>query len=344
MEYTPELDTGAASVERAGEAATGPRGARRPAFAATLHARAQDSEAATLRARAEGDDAATLHAQAQGDDASARRETETIGRFAVLRRLGEGGMGTVFSAFDEELERRVAIKVLKTGELLSEDAKQRMLREARALARISHPNVVPVYEVGEHDGGIYIAMEYIKGKTLGDWINPARNTERPGVPRPWEQVVKMFIETGKGLAAAHAAGLVHRDFKPDNVLVGDDGRPRVLDFGLVRAHGKEKVVTRSLPSLAESLKGLSVTMSGSLLGTPAYMSPEQHNAEEVEAASDQFSFCVALYEGIYGERPFRASTLLDLCEKVNAGEIDPPERSITAPLKLRQAIRRGLST
>ncbi|MBL9103683.1 MAG: protein kinase [Myxococcales bacterium] len=157
-------------------------------------------------------------------------ESARIGRFAVLRRIGAGGMGVVYAAYDEELDRKVAIKLVRPGRG-DPDTRARSRREAQALARLSHPNVVQVYEVGEYEGQVYLAMEHVQGQTLRAW--------QASAPRGWRELVAMYLQVGRGLAAAHARGLVHRDFKPDNVLVGDDDqRPRVLDFGLVRVRAR----------------------------------------------------------------------------------------------------------
>ena len=196
---------------------------------------------------------------------------DAVGRFIVRDELGSGGMGVVVSALDPALDRVVAIKVLRP-ESLDADARARLAREARAMAKIRHPNVITVYEADTVDDRMYIAMEYIEGGTLRDW-QQAR-------PRPWRAVVDHYILAARGLEAAHTAGLVHRDFKPENVLVGRDGRLCVTDFGLVGEHGER----------------------ASAIGTPLYMAPEQHGGEAIDARADQFSLCVALYEAMYGPR------------------------------------------
>ncbi len=217
-----------------------------------------------------------------------------IGRFLVGGVLGQGGMGVVMRARDPELGRDVAIKLLQPGQRGL--AGLRLGREAQAMAKLSHPNVVNVYDVGEHDGAMYIAMELVEGSTLRAW--------RQAATRTWREVLAMYVAAGRGLAAAHAAGLVHRDFKPDNVLVGADGRPRVTDFGLVAADGRavESGDTRGAALDAN------LTVQGSVLGTPAYMAPEQWRGETVDPRTDQFAFCVALWEALHGERPFEGET------------------------------------
>ena len=298
-----------------------------------------------------------------------------LGRYSLLRKLGEGGMGVVYSAYDEELDRRVAIKLLRVRAGASSRAASRMLREAQAMAKLSHPNVVQVYDTGELSGQVFLAMEFVQGQTLREWIQGPLEAPR-ATPRPWREVLAMFVQAGQGLAAAHAAGLVHRDFKPDNVLVGSDGRARVLDFGLARSdatprHADAEVTERSaredvessrraredvessrraredlessrraredLESGRRSRRSLDhpLTAAGTVLGTPAYMSPEQHMRVAADARSDQFSFCVALYEGIHGERPFAGTTGVDLRGAALLGRVrdPPPGRKVPAWLR-----------
>src|SRR5690606_14002911 len=215
--------------------------------------------------------------------------------------LGEGGMGVVYAAYDEDLDRRIAIKVLRDS-YGDAAARERMVREAQAMARLSHPNVVQVHDVGDQGGQLYVAMEFVKGMTLRTWLSEQ--------DRPWREIRAMFVQAGRGLAAAHAEGLVHRDFKPDNVLIGGDGRARVADFGLAGAAGVPDSDSESLPDSVvirvgrQSAFNTALTLAGTIMGTPAYMSPEQHRGVATDARSDQFSFCVALWGAIYGEPPF----------------------------------------
>ena len=227
-----------------------------------------------------------------------------VGRYVVLDVLGEGGMGVVYSAFDPELDRKVAIKLLQTrdgGSTSGGDHKAWLVREAQALAKLSHPNVVAVYDVGELDSGqVFVAMELVEGVTLREWLKaPAR---------PWREVLPVLAAAGEGLAAAHAAGLVHRDFKPDNVVVARDGRARVMDFGLARMHrGEPHVDDESVEArspLAEHL-----TEVGAMLGTPAYMAPELYRGGEADARSDQFAFGVTLFEALFRARPYKRAEL-----------------------------------
>ena len=220
-----------------------------------------------------------------------------IAQFVLLERIGTGGMGEVFAAFDDKLERRVAIKLVATRG--SDDrARQRLSREAQALARLSHPNVVTIYEVGTlPDDGLFIAMELVKGPTLREWQRSAQRT--------WREIVATYAEAGRGLAAAHQSGIVHRDFKPDNVLVGDDGRVRVADFGIAAA----PVAAEPAPVAPAVVTGVTrvgdtrLTAEGRCSGTPGYMAPEQLAGTAVDARADQFSFCTALYEALHGALP-----------------------------------------
>ncbi|MGB1700967.1 MAG: serine/threonine-protein kinase, partial [Nannocystaceae bacterium] len=239
---------------------------------------------------------------------------DKVGRFTVLDQLGKGGMGVVYTAFDEELGRKVAVKLLHDrGALGNTRRNRRFLREAQAMAKLSHPNVVTIYEVGLHEGKVYLAMEYVRGVTLKHWMRSKL--------RPWEEVLNVCCAAGEGLSAAHESGLVHRDFKPENVLLGRDGRVRVLDFGLARqvdtsaALAREEVEVSIAPDLPQDFLADEITVPGSIVGTPAYMAPEQHLGDEADARSDQFSFCVAMWEALYGQRPFRGKTLADIGEE-----------------------------
>ncbi|MCA9718542.1 MAG: serine/threonine protein kinase, partial [Myxococcales bacterium] len=190
------------------------------------------------------------------------KQRRCIGRYELLRPLGSGGMGMVLAARDPELERDVAVKVLHRAHAEDETRASRLLREARAIARVAHPNVVAVHDAGVHDGQVFLVMELVEGATLRGWL------ERP---RSWLEIVDKLLAAGRGLAAAHAAGVVHRDFKPANVLVGRNGRPRVVDFGLARPTSDEP--RRDAPAgegaASEALVG-SLTVTGAVMGTPAY--------------------------------------------------------------------------
>lgn len=265
-----------------------------------------------------------------------------LGRYIVVDKLGGGGMGIVYTAYDPELDRKVALKVMKPSSRSGseEDARARLLREAQAMARLAHPNVVPIYDVGTVDSDVFVAMELVAGMTLGQWLEKE--------PRDWRTIVGAFTDAARGLVAAHAAGLVHRDFKPDNVIVGADGRIRVLDFGLARADGVAELPAdkTSGSDLRESQrKPLSsqLTRTGALLGTPLYMSPEQWNNTPADARSDQFSFCVSLFEALWGKPPFAGKTIDGLSRAVLENRLEPIPSSSEVPARIRDAVLRGLS-
>ncbi len=270
-----------------------------------------------------------------------------LGRYHVLQRIGAGGMGVVYAAFDPDLDRKVALKVLHPERLdgaAGSRGHARLIREAKAMAKLAHPNVVTVHDVGVFDERVFVAMEFIEGETLTAWLET-----RP----PWEEVVTCMVAAGRGLVAAHAEGLVHRDFKPDNVLLGRDGRPRVLDFGLARSSAGVSTEPLERPELEEvSLAarmrshddfGGRITRTGGLTGTPAYMAPEQYLSEQLDARTDQFAFCVVLWEGLYGERPFVGDTTAALGLAVCSGQKSSPPSNNNIPARLQRAIDKGLS-
>ncbi len=256
-----------------------------------------------------------------------------IGRYRIERKIGRGGMGIVFEALDEELDRHVAIKLLNPE--LDERHAIRMRREAQALARLSHANVVHVYEVGTHEGGLFLAMEFVDGQPLSKWQQAHR--------REWRAVLDKYIQAGRGLEAAHAAGIVHRDFKPSNVVVSKDGSVRVLDFGLARSVGAmTESESRGMPLDELSALDLRVTVTGTTMGTPRYMSPEQMVGGPITTASDQFSFCVALYEGLYGELPFPGEGVTEIHESLLFERIRPAPPRTQVPARVRAVLLRGL--
>ncbi len=268
----------------------------------------------------------------------AAEDPRQIGRFVVQGRLGAGAMGVVYAAYDPQLGRRVAVKLLASGSGGPDEAWQgRLLREAQALAKLSHPNVVQIHEVGAHAGGVFLAMEFVLGVSLQTWLTRQQ--------RSWREILAVFVEAGRGLAAAHTAGLVHRDVKPENILVGDDGRVRVVDFGLARLAGdpeEETGATASLPGAA--LASPTRTAPGALVGTPAYMSPEQFRGQPADALSDQFSLCVALYEALLGERPFVGATAREVSRSVLSGQIAARRGAPRLPGWLLRVVLRGLSS
>jgi tRNA A-37 threonylcarbamoyl transferase component Bud32 len=270
-------------------------------------------------------------------DAALFAPSKELDRFVLLEAIGRGAMGTVYAAYDRQLDRKVAIKLLHAHALVDPDARAQLLREARALGKISHPHVVPVHEVGEVGERLYVVMEHVQGRTLRAWMR-----ERT---RPWREVVEVFVQAGMGLSAAHAAGVVHRDFKPENVLIGDDARVRVVDFGLARAASRAQPQTAPMPGNARSTATCheQSTGTGTVAGTPAYMAPEQWRGAALDGRTDQYGFCVALYEALHGERPFVAATTEALRELVLAGRMQPPPKRARVPARLRRVLLRGLS-
>jgi serine/threonine protein kinase/tetratricopeptide (TPR) repeat protein len=364
-----------------------------------------------------------------------------IGRFTLLEAIGAGAMGEIYAAYDDQLDRKVALKLVRGGSGLTAKADERLLREAQTLAQVSHPNVVQIYEAGTYNGRLFIAMELIRGKTLTSWLKDAAQVPRPVRQR---EILRQFIAAGRGLEAAHAAGLAHRDFKPDNVLVGDDGRVRVVDFGLARALGDEPDPNESawsgheshddqddsadraeeedislletaagddrasgevapLASTIESAdtdsaagsmplavgaptidhkpghkaglargsvprsaagdplaapvrhRGINpassmpklkaavrLTETGTVMGTPSFMAPEQMRGVIADRRSDQFSFCVALYHALYETFPFSGRSLQELRASMESGKIELVA-GVPVPAFVRKALYRGLS-
>jgi serine/threonine protein kinase/tetratricopeptide (TPR) repeat protein len=305
----------------------------------------------------------------------------TIGRYVVLGLVGRGGMGEVYAAYDHELDRKVAVKLLRVkpgnGVSLAE-GRQRTLREAQAIARLSHPNVVVVYDVGTFEDQVFIAMEFVDGNTVTYWLQSQT--------RSWQEILRVFTAAGRGLQAAHDKELVHRDFKPDNVMVGRDGAVRVMDFGLARqvgerseraaggrtaleaanalggrAQGDDEILStlvinhdeQDAPDAAQSsdtqeilsqsgLFDTQLTRTGAMMGTPAYMSPEQFLGAATDARTDQFSFCIALYEALYGERPFGGNSMFALTANVVQGNLKEAPESTRVPPWVRRILLRGL--
>jgi serine/threonine protein kinase/tetratricopeptide (TPR) repeat protein len=301
----------------------------------------------------------------------------SIGRYLLLDPLGQGGMGVVYKAYDPELDRSIALKLLHA----SVDSPERLLREAQALARLQHQNVITVYDVGIFGANVFIAMEFVDGQTLRQWLKKEK--------RAPDEILSVFLAAGEGLAAAHKAGLVHRDFKPDNVMVGTDGRVRVLDFGLARTAGPTQDVplapgdtiaaealeaepqdptvgvrrtTKSpqrtpprpapeplpLPSdsgrISSSLLNSPLTHVGAIVGTPRFMAPEQQLNETIDERADQFSFCVSLYWALYGGFPFLGESQQDVLDAILTHQIAPTPAGSTVPRRLRQVLVRGLAS
>ena len=261
-----------------------------------------------------------------------------VGRYQILNPIGRGGMGEVYAAYHPDLDRRIALKVVHGLDGSSGERRKRLLREARAIARLSHPNVITVHDAGALGERVFIAMELIDGQTIDQWLRAEART--------WQEVLDVFMAAGRGLAAAHAAGVVHRDFKPDNVMIARNGAVRVMDFGLARVEEEDSGGgggdRRASPAEDDPTRPLTfVTKTGAIVGTPAYMSPEQFRHERADERSDQFSFCVALHEALFGVRPPAATPAL-------AGELTGDERAPPAPRPgvpawLRAVVLRGAS-
>jgi eukaryotic-like serine/threonine-protein kinase len=280
-----------------------------------------------------------------GPSSPAMRVGTQLGRYLLEEELGRGGMGVVYAALDPELDRKVAIKLLRTANAEGTEGRSRLQREAQALAKLAHPNVIGVFDVGTSGDDVFIAMELVRGGTLRKYQKD----------RPWRDIVLAYVQAGRGLAAAHAAGLVHRDFKPDNVLVGTDGRMRVTDFGLVRATAgvmpasraairvpDENELTASGSRRAASALASDLTEVGSVMGTPMYMAPEQMTGGEVGAAADQFALAVSLWQALHGEPPFLS---IDLDQRVNeiAGGVRREPQNRKVPARVNKALVRALS-
>ena len=292
-----------------------------------------------------------------GDPGELTAGTMVGAAYRIVRRIGAGGMGIVYLARDVALDRDVAVKVHRGW-----DGLERLQREARAMAQLAHPNVVAIHGVGRVDLHLYIAMEYVPGWTLSEWLEAA--------PRSWREVLEVMRGVGEGLAAAHDAGFVHRDLKPSNILIGKDGRARVTDFGLVRLPGDGPPSSPALPVVAAapmaavtapggavtfdsnaSVVGTAVTLDargdgltapGATPGTPEYMAPEQHGGGAVDARADQFAYCLVLYEALYGRRPWRGRNVGDLRLQMVHRPASPPPRRV-APSWLWPVLRRGLA-
>jgi len=265
----------------------------------------------------------------------------TIGRYMVLSCLGSGGMGVVYAAYDPELDRKVAIKLLRS-ESAAGSSRVRFLREAQAMARLSHPNVINVFDVGTIGERVFIAMEFVDGGTLTSWLHAQERSQ--------QDILSVFADAGRGLQAAHAAGLVHRDFKPDNVLVSKDRQVRVMDFGLARSVGQAEHDVEDGPTMPRPLLSTSssqalnvrLTHTGAMMGTPRFMAPEQYESQPTDPRTDQFSFCVALYEALYGVPPFVGEDINTLGFNVIRGRVTSAPPDTKVPTWIRSVLLRGL--
>ncbi|MEM6992572.1 MAG: serine/threonine-protein kinase [Myxococcota bacterium] len=267
-------------------------------------------------------------------------EPVQLGRFRVLDRLGAGGMGIVYRAYDPTLERVIALKVLR-AETTAPDARPRLLREAKAMASVRHPNLVTVHEVGEEGPQVFIAMEFVAGGTLGTWMAASG--------RHWREVYERMLAAARGLQALHDKDLVHRDFKPDNVLVDEGGHVLLADFGLarpIRLDAESPAIEDRVEATSLDRPPLqSLTATGAVVGTPAYMAPEQWDGTPADARADQFSFCAVFFEALYGVRPFPGETPLQLHEALAQGHVRTPERAHVrrVPRWLHSVVLRGLT-
>ena len=267
--------------------------------------------------------------------------SEVLGRYVVLHRLGTGGMGVVYAAYDPKLDRRVALKLLRKNSSnpgRRKRAQERLLAEARALARLTHPNVITVHDVAAIDGRVVVAMEHVDGDTLSSALMRGDLDQK--------RVLEIMRQAGEGLAAAHAAGLVHRDFKPENVMLARDGRVLVMDFGLARATEPDRsfaALDRGAIGDADAMPAPQPQPEAKAVGTPAYMAPEQHEGGAVDGRTDQFSFCVTLYEALYGHRPFSGERSGAIQAQIAAAHLPDPPPESRVPAWIRTVIARGLS-
>ena len=250
-------------------------------------------------------------------------EPERVGRYVIEEKLGAGGMGVVFRALDPDLRRHVAIKLLRPDKAPSSSGQTSpLLREARSIARLAHPNVVTVYDVGFDRGHVFVALELVTGLSLQQWSEK---------PRTWRDAAAVLAGAARGLQAAHDIGILHRDVKPANVLLGDDGRVCVVDFGLATAEA------------SPDASGRGSTFGRRIAGTPAYMAPEQHLGASQDARTDQFAFCVMAFEVFFGQRPFRGDDLRHVRDAILGQSVQFPSRANALPFELCHAIEQGLS-
>lgn len=293
------------------------------------------------------------------------KKLSTVGRYVILDSIGMGGMGLVCAAYDPKLSRKIALKLLRnaSNDEASTAGRNRLFREAQALAKLSHPNVVTVHDVDVFEGQVYIAMEFVEGTTLREWMRDE--------PRTWKEIRQKFILAGRGIAAAHQADIIHRDFKPSNVLISTEGDVRVADFGVAKERDRSHrdpdrdfaeferrrrtvgVGGSTLDSSAEealideiqSNVSMDLTVAGRMVGTPAYMAPEQHMGLRVGPHTDQYSFCVSFYEALYGQLPFQGSDRREQLTKMTEGRLPPPPKEGPAhhvPSWLHKVLARGL--
>ncbi|MGB1699965.1 MAG: serine/threonine-protein kinase, partial [Nannocystaceae bacterium] len=276
------------------------------------------------------------------------QESQQVGRFIIQSLIGAGATGHVYKAWDPELHRSVALKLL-VAQLFSahqetNEHTTRLRLEAQALARLNHPHVVTVHEVGTHAGAVFVAMEFVEGATLRGWLHEK--------PRAEHEVLSVMLDAASGIIAAHEAGIIHRDFKPDNVMVPISGGLKIVDFGLARPHTDGQVNERAAQlitpparahdALRDAKARPYVTTTGALVGTPAYMAPEVLDGAAASPASDQYAFGVTLYEALFGERPYRGMNIDTPTTPEGFARLAPPRRSRTA-LRVLTVIQRMLA-
>lgn len=277
---------------------------------------------------------------ALGFDAPVRDPGDRLDRYIILDKLGEGGMGVVYAAYDPKLDRKIALKVLRGARSSrSLEAQDRLVAEARALARVSHPNIVTVHDVGVAGDEVFVGMELVDGRSVPAWLDESERT--------WNEVRELFIGVAQGLIAIHDAGLIHRDVKPENILIDRRGRVRVTDFGLARPmQGAPAVLEAGEASVVEGAVAgprVDLTRSGMHMGTPAFMAPEQFDRSEATEQSDQFSYCVAFWTCLYQQRPFGGDSFIALMNNVVKGRLRAPPTDSRVPAWLHRVVARGLS-
>jgi len=253
-------------------------------------------------------------------------EPVKVGRFRVQEKLGEGGMGKVYAAIDTMSGRKVALKVIESDD---GQGRARIQREAKVMSELCHPNVAVVYEVGPFEEGMYLAMEFIDGVTLREWLE---------TPRAWEEVLAALLQAAEALEAAHGVRVIHRDFKPDNVMIDDDGHVSLVDFGLAKPLPEATSIELALSTMKTAL-----TRPGARLGTPGYMAPEQVLGQPVDARADVFAFCVTAYEALFGSFPFGGDSPERVVLSVLRGEVTLPPEDTEVPETVREVVLRGLS-
>ncbi|MEX1364620.1 MAG: serine/threonine-protein kinase [Nannocystaceae bacterium] len=311
----------------------------------TDHDHADDRDAdheRPLATTGHGSDARTLVGDDGDAPARARLEIGSrVGRYELVQQVGAGAMGVVFEAHDPLLDRRIALKVVHPGRR-SPRAQQRLLREAQALAQVRHPNVVTVNDVGAEGDLVYVAMEFVEGRTFAQWLaEQARSAD---------EVLQLLRRAGEGLVAVHDGGLVHRDFKPDNVLVTDEGRVLVADLGIAQAADEYSLVPPQVLDTAEpevdgphdEVHSARLTRTGAMLGTPRYMAPEQFMGQRTDPRTDQFAWCVVLWEALYGSHPFDDESLATLALALTSGTRRTPPADRAVPRWVRDVLDRGL--